>query len=278
MSSIDFLMWVKTLETPALTAVFKMLSYAGSDLIYVLVVAWLYWCVDKKVGIKWALLVLSSALLNSYIKLTVRETRPFVKFPGLKPLAVDIATGYSFPSGHSQAASAFGTFIALENRSKILKGLGLALLLAMGLSRLYLRVHWPVDVLGGWLIGAVVAVVFHAFYDRYTTVFLKLLVPIIVLFSFITPDYDHLKLVALFVSTLVGFALNERFNLNVHVMGQGGRRKYAFGIATILFTDKFMKYAMHGAYPLLRYMAVGLVMAFVFPLIFEKIYGKLKRN
>lgn len=278
MSSIEFLFWMKKIETPVLTGVFKAFSYAGSDILYVMIVAWLYWCIDKKTGVKWAQLVFTSAILNSFIKVKVGAIRPFTQYPQLEPLAVDTATGYSFPSGHSQAAASFGTFVALENKNRILKALGFALLIIMGISRLYLRVHWPIDVIGGWIIGMFLATIFHFLYNVFGNLFAELLVPLIGALYFVYPDESHTKIIALYIATMIGFRLNDHYQLSVHLFGEGGKRKLMLGIASIIFTELGMKHIMHEVFPLLRYVTLGLMMTFIFPFIFEKLYNALKKN
>jgi len=82
--------------------------------------------------------------------------RPPVADPGLGSLAA-IPDNPSFPSGHSATAFAAATAVAIL--SPRLRPAALALAAAVGLSRIYLRVHFPLDVLAGALVGAALGAV-----------------------------------------------------------------------------------------------------------------------
>lgn len=105
-----------------------------------------------------------ASLLNTGMKDLVQRTRPDF----LPPLTIE--PGYSFPSGHSTLSMvAYGIVVLLVLHSGMprwLKAPAIAALLALiflvGLSRVYLGVHFPSDVLGGWLAGAAVVLVFEA--------------------------------------------------------------------------------------------------------------------
>src|SRR5262249_3757044 len=78
--------------------------------------------------------------------------------PPIIPLALDTAQGAAWPSGHAQnTAAVWGTFAALLRRPAV-SVLALVVIFLVGLSRLYLGLHWPVDVVSGWAIGAGIAV------------------------------------------------------------------------------------------------------------------------
>jgi undecaprenyl-diphosphatase len=104
----------------------------------------------------WALAVSGGALLNTGIKLVFGRLRP-----GYDPALLEEG-GYSFPSGHSMNSfvvyamlAYFFVLILPRRRQRVLAVAGLSVLvLAIGFSRAYLGVHWPSDVVGGYLMGA----------------------------------------------------------------------------------------------------------------------------
>jgi undecaprenyl-diphosphatase len=108
-----------------------------------------------RVGIAAAAAIGLGALANSTIKLVVARPRPDL----LTPIVVE--PGYSFPSGHSLSAMvAYGVIAVLVARSGLPRpartgiiGLLAVLVAVVGLSRVYLGVHYPTDVIGGWLMG-----------------------------------------------------------------------------------------------------------------------------
>jgi len=105
--------------------------------------------------------------LNTLIKLLVKRPRPAMIF-------LTEASGYSFPSGHSSMALAFYGFILFlvitKCQSKVLKVLYFVvfstLILGIGLSRIYLGVHYASDVLGGFLEAGVYLIGFISLYKR----------------------------------------------------------------------------------------------------------------
>jgi undecaprenyl-diphosphatase len=92
-----------------------------------------------------------AALINTLLKLAFHRVRPEL----WTPLVVE--RSFSFPSGHAMVSSALAcsvTYILWHTRWRWLAvGLGLAVVVAIGLSRLYLGVHYPTDVLAGWTVG-----------------------------------------------------------------------------------------------------------------------------
>lgn len=279
MSSIPFMLWLQSIEQPWLTTLMKAVTLIGSDKLYILFVAWLYWCKDTKLGEKWANLVLTSALLNSAVKLIVNAPRPFQVSTAVKPLAVETATGSSFPSGHSQASANFGTFLALNYKSSWVKALGIGLFVVVGFSRLYLRVHFPKDVLAGWLFGILLAIAFYYCYDTYKPIFTGLMFLSLCVGWYLGADKDLIKLTGLATSATLGFWLNQNYlKLEVHCFGSGGRRKLIIGVVALLLTLYGLKPFMPESFTVVRYFMAGLMMTVVYPLVFEWLYEKHKKE
>ena len=155
----QFLLYVQEhLRTAWLTPVMTFLSFLGnSGLIWVVLGAALL--IFRKT--RWAgLCVLLSLLLgflvnNLLLKNLVREVRPFHAVPGLIPLGT-LPTDWSFPSGHACASFAAAAAMALTFGKKGAWCFVLAALIA--LSRVYVGVHYPSDVLAGALVGTLAAV------------------------------------------------------------------------------------------------------------------------
>ncbi|MBN8829913.1 MAG: phosphatase PAP2 family protein [Sphingomonadales bacterium] len=98
----------------------------------------------------WLLLAVTGVmLLNPLIKLAFALPRPIVFFP-----TEIFETSYGFPSGHAAGAMTLYGAIALLTRLRLVQLFCLGMILATGASRVWLGVHWPSDVAGGWLEGA----------------------------------------------------------------------------------------------------------------------------
>jgi undecaprenyl-diphosphatase len=131
----------------------------------VLVVLWCWWSVRRRgsaedsvsavAGLIWAPLAAGIALLvNIPIRGFVERPRPFLSHEGLEVLVAG-KTDYSFVSDHATMAMAIGAGLFVANRRFGLAALGLAV--AEGFCRVYMGVHYPTDVIGGFALGTAVA-------------------------------------------------------------------------------------------------------------------------
>lgn len=153
--------WIGTVGI-AIATVFTML---GEDLICVAIVGFLYWCWDKELGKYVGLNLLFAVTLCGMVKNVVMRRRPYFDNEGIKCLKkvdskADIydisAQGFSFPSIHATKAVTMYTGLGVYTKNKILMVLGIVLPLLVGFSRIVLGVHYPTDVIVGWLIGALI--------------------------------------------------------------------------------------------------------------------------
>ncbi len=152
---MPLLYFFQEIRNPLLDAFFGLITYAGDEIVFLAAAIILYWCVDKKAGY----LVMSAGfcgtILNQFMKITFRIPRPWVIDPNFSIVesARAAATGYSFPSGHSTSVTTCMGSIGLWFKNKIVKILAFAVLFCVLLSRMYLGVHTPLDVIVGFLLG-----------------------------------------------------------------------------------------------------------------------------
>lgn len=138
--------------SPALDVPFKAITFMGDQPFFMLLLPLVYWCLNRRVGARLTILFLFSAYLNTVAKVLVAQPRPYQYDPGV--LQLYKAAGGGFPSGHTQNAVVVWGYLASHLRRVgpwILAG---CLMLLIPLSRLYLGVHFPTDLLGGYLLGA----------------------------------------------------------------------------------------------------------------------------
>ncbi len=151
---VQVILWLQGHFSPALDGVFKAITFLGEEDFYLLFMAFLYWCVDRALGARATLLLLFSNYTNTVFKEWFRMPRPFAydaRVRAIKPVG-----GYGLPSGHAQNTVAIWGFFMTLWRQPLFWGLSLAFMLLMGLSRVYLGVHFPTDVLAGYVLGAAV--------------------------------------------------------------------------------------------------------------------------
>lgn len=128
----------------------------GSEEFFMLLMPALYWCFSPRLGRRVALVLLTSDALNGLLKLVFHLPRPYWTDPRVKALSTEAS--YGFPSGHSQNALAVWGYLAGQARGRralrlIAWALAVLVIFLISLSRVYLGVHFPSDVAGGWLIG-----------------------------------------------------------------------------------------------------------------------------
>ncbi len=148
------LLWAQSFHTPVLDKVASYLTYLGTEWFYVLVLPILFWSVNRTIGLRVAYVFLSSMYVNTWLKDAVSVARP-VGLPGVRSLLVSTGTGYSFPSGHAQGSATFWMLASRSIRRRWFWWLSVVLIAGIGASRLYLGLHWPVDILVGWALGLV---------------------------------------------------------------------------------------------------------------------------
>ena len=148
---MDFLYLLEGIRTPWLDAIVSALTHLGGELVFLIAALTVFWCADKRQGYYLLSVGFLGTLVNQFLKITCRIPRPWVRDPHFTIVesARAEATGYSFPSGHS--TSSVGTFgvLATVGRNRWLRLTAASLCLLIPLTRLYLGVHTPADVLVG---------------------------------------------------------------------------------------------------------------------------------
>lgn len=161
---MDFLRLLANLRQPLLDTVFQSATYIAQETIVVVIICWLYWCHNKKLAYTLGFTYFLSGLLIQGLKITFRIPRPWVLDPGFKAVesALPGATGYSFPSGHTQSGTALFSTLGFHVRKRGLKFLSFFMIAFIGFSRMYLGVHTPKDVLVSMTLTLIVsAIVFY---------------------------------------------------------------------------------------------------------------------
>ena len=145
---MDILYALEKIRTPFWNGVMSAVTQLGGEVIFIVAAVVVFWCVSKWEGYYLMTIAFCGTVLNQFLKLICRVPRPWVRDPNFTIVesARAEATGYSFPSGHTQnAIGLFGGMARWDGRRWVRLGLT-ALALVIAFSRMYLGVHTPADV------------------------------------------------------------------------------------------------------------------------------------
>ncbi len=158
---MEVLYFLEKLRVPVLNELMLAITTFGEETVFLVIALVLFWCVDKYVGYYTLSVGFIGTVANQFLKLWFRIPRPWVLDKDFTILeqARQAATGYSFPSGHTQ--SAVGTFGSIANtcKNKKIRIVSVALAVLVAFSRMYIGVHTPLDVLVSVAIGIVLVIV-----------------------------------------------------------------------------------------------------------------------
>lgn len=156
-------------KTDFLTGFYKFITFFASEIMVVFIsLAFLLVFKNKRYGLFVFLNVVNIVVLNIILKLIFMRDRPY-------DLMIINETGYSFPSGHAMAALGFYGFIIyliwhfnLGKSAKIIFTILLAILIVLiGVSRIYLGVHYASDVLAGYMISTIYLILYITFVSKH---------------------------------------------------------------------------------------------------------------
>lgn len=242
---VPILLFFQNIRNPILNFVFLFFTISTETLVVVLFTAIMYWCIDKKIGRKMLYALTGNIALNGAIKDYLNIERPIGKF-GLESMRVETATGYSFPSGHTQTATTFWTSISVLFKKKWLYVVALIMAIGAGISRLYLAVHWPADVLAGFIFGLaftlfLIKVIERAEKSGKYNEMILLLVPFAII-AFTLKSNEYIKFFALIFGFTVGYILEreyvsfemiDRKNLSKSNIIKRNLKRFLVGIITL---------------------------------------------
>lgn len=157
-----FLYLLEKVRLPGLNEIMLLITRLGEETAFLVLALVMFWCVDKRRGYFVMAVGFMGTMVNQVLKLVCAVPRPWVLDPEFTILeqAREAASGYSFPSGHtSTAVGTFGAIAATEKR-RWLGIVCIALAALVGLSRMYVGVHTPYDVLVGAACAALLVICF----------------------------------------------------------------------------------------------------------------------
>ncbi|AEF84374.1 membrane-associated phospholipid phosphatase [Treponema primitia ZAS-2] len=188
---LAFIQGIQGIKSPGLTALMKGITALGSEYFYIPLILFIFWCVNEKKGLRLGLIILVSAFINGFFKDLLKQPRPFNLEASV---GLVFEPSYGFPSGHAQLSLCFWLPLAfwlsrsrrtatcntdfsrqvpratcneVPRAGKMFRaavwGGAIFFVLLIAFTRLYLGVHFPTDILGGWFLGGLILLLWYFF-------------------------------------------------------------------------------------------------------------------
>lgn len=268
----------------------RFFTFLGNQEFYLLLFPFLLWCVEWVIGVRLTILYLLSVVVNTDIKNIIEQPRPYTLSPGINPLEPDApyvyGEGFGMPSGHAQWSVTVWGMLATWMRRPWFWGLALFMVLAIGISRMLLGVHFPTQILAGWGVGVVVVAQYVLFtlpvekWLKQLTMGQQLVlaaaIPLILLF--IHPVPDNLAAMATLFGVGVGLVFCYHY-VPYSVSGSWQRRlaRYLLGIVVLLILYMGLSAvfpgegeSLYALFRFIRYALVGLWISLGAPWLFSR--------
>jgi len=155
--------------SPLLDIPVTLITHMGDEIFYLSLMPMFYWSIDRRIGAELTVLFLLSACLTIYIKMIAAQPRPFQYDPRVQ-MIVQVSSG-GFPSGHTQGALTVWGYLYRQIKDGWFRLAACLLILLIPLSRLYLGVHFPVDLVGGYFLGLLSLIIFYGTKEKIITWF-----------------------------------------------------------------------------------------------------------
>ena len=281
---LQFLKWLESIRTGFFTTLFEGITILGEETLVILFVVALWFAVDSRLAQKVFFVTICSTGLNGIVKNLAKVPRPFDK--GVLPVRKETATGFSFPSGHTQSFSTWSTLFAIEYKKKWLTALVAVLIPLVAFSRLYLGVHYPTDVIVGAALGVGMAFLGDYLFERVKDVkklylaVLLIFAPFIVYFLIVA----HERFAGFFKAfgmlgglTLIAFLQEKSKPLSYDVPWWKKLLRIVIGVALAFALKEGLKIFETGGVHVdlvldtLRYFVVVFAVGYLCPLLFQKI-------
>jgi membrane-associated phospholipid phosphatase len=289
---MDAVYFLQQFASPALTEMALFLTNLGSKQAYIAFLLVVYLAVDARFGRYLGMTFLLGYFFNFHLKGIIDTPRPYVldASVGLTPEAVETGTGAAFPSGHAQASVMFWGMVASYVRKTWFWVLSVGLIGLISVTRVYLGLHIPLDLLGGWVIGAGVVWLGLRVYQliiredvptwyaylvmsaKPVQIALAVLLPLLLHLLLGVADSEVIMggLAALAVAPLlVPYRVPDAFGKRVAVAGLGLVLTFAVLLGSSLLLPEAFKRDAFIAF--IRYFVIGSTGIVITPLVFQRL-------
>jgi membrane-associated phospholipid phosphatase len=260
---------VQSLGSPLLDKVFAGVTSMGDIMFYIGIISLIYWCFSKKTGIKLFCLFLFLGYLGFFLKNIFKTSRPN------KALWRAEADGYGFPSGHMTVTAGFWSYLMMTMRKKWITIIASIIIFFVAFSRIYLGVHFILDIIGGFLVGLAVALCFYYLETKirislkfYQKILFCIFIPLVMLA--VLMNDTTIQLCSMLFGLTIGYLLENRtVNIQTSVKNKTKISRGIIGLVVVLVA--FLLLGILPSYlEFIRFILVGLTITFFAPVVFSK--------
>lgn len=274
---------VQTIATPLLTTIMKGITFLGTEQAFLIILPLIYWIIDGAAGFKLSMLIFLSSYTNGLAKNILAQPRPFQLDPSVQ---FAIEPSYGLPSGHAQGTITLACYAGFKLKRFRAWFLLSLFVLIIGFSRIYLGVHFPTDVFGGWLLGILITLIWLFGEKKFGPAIarwdIRLKIILIALTSFIMNALfmEGISMSALFFGTSTGYVtLTEKLTYDAKI-GTPAQKllRLLLGLGTLVGLYIGLKIvfpkegsSVYSLFRFLRYFLLGFWVSFVSPLLFKSL-------
>lgn len=212
---LDIMVWLQQFRHPILDTLVEAITITAEENVLLVIICLIYWCYNKRTGYVVGLAVVLCNNLNSALKDMFNVPRPWTLDDRIIPIRQHTATSSSFPSGHTMSGSALWLSAMLCIKKKAFTIIAIIMVLLIGLSRIYLSVHTPMDVVGGWVLAILVALLayylIHGLKGNKIYWGIGALSLILILSLFFIKTETHFKMSGVLLSFLPSYYLEQKY-------------------------------------------------------------------
>ena len=271
---LEILRHIQSISNPFFDFLFQLITICGEQIVLIVIISIIYWALDKKFGEYIAYSVLTSVLVNNAIKDIFKLKRPIGE-EGIRTLREETATGYSFPSGHTQGVASFYGSMAIYMKKKAMYIIATIMIVLIGFSRLYLGVHYPKDVIVGAILGVLTAWICYKLYIRIENKMLLYLITFVLFLPALTFAHsaDFIKGLGTYFGFLIGMFVEKKY-VNFSVEGTRVNKiiRVLIGVLILLILQTGLKVILPTGqiFAFIRYAVISFFGIGIYPIIFKK--------
>jgi membrane-associated phospholipid phosphatase len=261
---VEIIKWLQEHRSSFLDKLFELITMFGEEMIMILVLGLVYWSIKKDAGKRLAIIVFISMGINSLLKVMISRLRPFQVDSSIVNLRPETSQSYSMPSGHTQSSSTLFFGLASLFKKKSLWVFAITITVLVGISRMYIGVHYLSDVIVGGLLGLFMGIFLNIWLQK-----IKNLSKIYKILSLISIIILIIMIAIQVVKNISGISFYNELESISKMLGT----LFGFGIG-VLFEEKYVQFDNHHNHMknIIRFI-LGIAIILVFRIGLKALFG-----